>query len=124
MDAARRMWPVSYRLVPAVLRRAVQIGFAGSRQLFEPQSLRAAEAGRLEARVTEYLAGQLPTLPEDLGLEDQHLLCGISQLAIGADTALSRASMTRTDAWVYPSPPVRHGRPPRDGTLSLPSHSV
>lgn len=66
----------------------MQIGFAGSRQLFEPQSLRAAEAGRLEARVTEYLAGRLATLPEDLGLEDQHLLCGISQLAIGADTAL------------------------------------
>jgi len=74
---------------------AVQIGFAGSRQLLDPQLLPAAEAARQEAEVADYLARRLASLPQDLELGEHHFFCAISQIGIGADTAFTRACQER-----------------------------
>lgn len=60
----------------------VQLGFAGSRELFDPATNDA---------IREYLIRRLRKLPGELGLTGQHFLCGISQAAIGADTLFIEA---------------------------------
>lgn len=72
----------------------VQVGFAGSRRLFDLPP--AAEASRetLHRQVEEELIRHLRGLPERLQLGPQYSLCGISQIAIGADMLFTRACQT------------------------------
>lgn len=69
----------------------VQIGFAGSRSLFASQDHPDLDADAFDAAVLDHLTERLSQLPRELGLSDQHFLCGISQVAIGADTVFTRA---------------------------------
>jgi hypothetical protein len=69
----------------------VQLGFAGSRTLFD-------ERAHPQVRVEDFadallidLKKRLRDLPSQLGLSDRHFLCGLSQLAVGADTIFTRA---------------------------------
>ena len=68
----------------------VQVGFAGSRHLIDPEEhpeIRADEFNRaVEARLETELRGLLAAL----GLGEGYFLCGISQVAIGADTMFAR----------------------------------
>jgi len=58
----------------------VQVGFAGTRRL---------PAG-LEEQIQVQVAEQIEGLCKSLNLKPRHFLCGISQLAIGADTVFTR----------------------------------
>ncbi len=69
----------------------VQVGFAGSRLLFETASLAQPEIAVLEAELGAQLTARLRQLPALLGLSDRHFVCGVSQVAIGADTLFSQA---------------------------------
>ena len=64
----------------------VQLGFAGSRHWIECGLLSAD----MEVKLAELLRAVIRSLPEILKLEPHHFLCGISQLAIGADTLFTR----------------------------------
>jgi hypothetical protein len=75
------------RALPCV----IQLGFAGSRQLFEPAPPDPATADNWHQAVLDYLTDCLRKLPEKLGLRPDHFLCGISQIAIGADTVFTEA---------------------------------
>ena len=77
--------------VPLVVPLVVQVGFAGSRQLFDSAGLGAGEVATLEADLAAQLTERLARLPALLGLTEHHLLCGLSQVAIGADTLFSRS---------------------------------
>jgi hypothetical protein len=68
----------------------VQVGFAGSRQLFERENSRV-NPRQFEEAVTAQLTKFLEKLPAELGLSERHFLCGISQAAIGGDVAFTRA---------------------------------
>lgn len=65
---------------------AVQVGFSGSRRLFEVDDDRAP----LEA-LRARLSARLVALHDELGLSPQHFLVGVSQLAIGGDTVFAEA---------------------------------
>ena len=69
----------------------VQVGFAGSRQLFDSAGLGPAEVAALEADLGAQLIERLGRLPVLLGLSEKHFLCGLSQVAIGGDTLFSQA---------------------------------
>lgn len=69
----------------------VQVGFAGSRELFDGAGLGAAEAQALEADIGRQLTQRLRALPALLGLHERHFLCGVSQVAVGGDTLFSQA---------------------------------
>lgn len=69
----------------------VQVGFAGSRRLFDTASLAQPEIAALEAKLGAQLTARLRQLPALLGLSERHFVCGVSQVAIGADALFSRA---------------------------------
>lgn len=69
----------------------LHVGFAGSRLLFGPQRVPPAQAAEWEAALGHTLSQRLAALPALLGLSPAPRLCGVSQLAIGADTLFSRA---------------------------------
>jgi hypothetical protein len=69
---------------------AVQVGFAGSRQLFERDNPRVQPRDFEEAVVAQ-LVECLSRLPAELGLSSNHFLCGISQAAVGGDVAFLEA---------------------------------
>lgn len=69
----------------------VQLGFSGSRQLYDPAHHPEVDAGDFHAAVHDYLRQRLASLPATLGLSPRHFLCSISQAAIGADTLFTRA---------------------------------
>jgi hypothetical protein len=77
---------------------AVQVGFAGSRSLFDPAGAEGDPLA-MRAAVLEQMQTLLHGLPHELGLSDQHFLVGVSSLAIGADvlftTALSRLAWSQ-----------------------------
>ena len=77
--------------VPLVVPLVVQVGFAGSRQLFDSAGLGDGEVATLEADLAAQLTERLARLPALLGLTEHHLLCGLSQVAIGADTLFSQS---------------------------------
>lgn len=77
--------------LPPTLPIVVQIGFAGSRMLLGPQRLPPDMAIAYESELLDALVERLATLPARLGLSPHHLLCGVSQVAIGADTLFTRA---------------------------------
>lgn len=69
----------------------VQVGFGGSRMLFDPALHPGIDAERFESDAVHALAERLLRLRAELNLTDRHFLCGISQIAIGADTVFTRA---------------------------------
>src|ERR1041385_12526 len=76
---------------PPVLPCVVQVGFAGSRDLLGAAKESIGPPHLLLAEVEQYLVKTLSTLPVKLNLKTHHFLCGISQIAIGADTLFTRA---------------------------------
>jgi hypothetical protein len=69
----------------------VQVGFAGKRQLFDPPPENPDVERQWLDTVKQYLVEQLQELPSRLNLSDHHFLCGISQIACGADVLFARA---------------------------------
>ncbi len=69
----------------------VQLGFAGSRRLFDLPLDQSNSESALHDQVQAYLLEKLLSLPLELQLSDNHFLCCISQVAIGADMLLTRA---------------------------------
>ena len=68
----------------------MQVGFSGSRSLYEA-SIPAPRCAELDRQIVQQLRNVLQSLPERLGLSPAHFLCGISQLAIGADMLFAAA---------------------------------
>ena len=75
------------RVLPCV----VQLGFAGSRRLFDLPDGSQELLESLLRQVQEFLIVRLRSLPKELGLSENQFLCAISQIAIGADTLFTRA---------------------------------
>ncbi|MGO9199275.1 MAG: hypothetical protein ACLQM8_01895 [Limisphaerales bacterium] len=75
------------RALPCV----VQVGFAGSRQLFDLPAGSVGQRAEIDRQLEDHLVQTLASLSGSLGLQDHHFLCGISQIAIGADTIFTRA---------------------------------
>ncbi|MCP5518828.1 MAG: hypothetical protein H7A45_16415 [Verrucomicrobiales bacterium] len=70
----------------------VQVGFAGSRDLFPPTLPDGFDPAVWEARIEARLIEELEGLREWLRLpEARYFFCGISQIATGGDTIFSRA---------------------------------
>jgi hypothetical protein len=65
----------------------VKLGFAGSRRLLEQAPGNSTEL----AQIQKYLVEQLEGLPKAHHLSKAHFLCGLSQIAVGADTLFTRA---------------------------------
>ncbi|MEO6786320.1 MAG: hypothetical protein ABI318_09330 [Chthoniobacteraceae bacterium] len=80
-------------IVPPNMPLVVQFGFAGSRELLKKGEHPGVDQSDFYARVEEHLCGVLRELPRALGLSEKHFLCGVSQIAIGADTIFTRACM-------------------------------
>lgn len=76
-----------------VLPCVVQLGFAGSRRLFQVPS-DSPESAAFHQEVQKHLEQLLANLRSELTLGEHHFLCGISQIAIGADTVFTRACRT------------------------------
>jgi hypothetical protein len=70
---------------------AVQVAFSGSRFLLDEKAHPSVDAAAFYAHIQQYLTERLRGLPQELGLDARHFLCGLSQLAVGADTLFSRA---------------------------------
>ena len=69
----------------------VPLGFAGSRHLLPAKAdLTAAQRASFFSAVEAHLTEVIQHLPVQLGMSDQHVLCGISQIAIGADAIFTR----------------------------------
>lgn len=73
----------------------VQVGFAGSRRLLEPTDDPALDSARFHAGLERWLAARLDALRADLGLGAHHFLCGVAQVASGADQVFARACRDR-----------------------------
>jgi hypothetical protein len=69
----------------------VQLGFAGSRHLFNSQAHPDVDAERFHSAVEVFLTDRLKRRQAELGLKPWQFLCGISSAAIGGDTVFSRA---------------------------------
>jgi hypothetical protein len=100
----------------------IQVGFAGSRHLFD-DSLERTDIQALERELETQLTDRLQSLKDELGLGPNYHFCGISQVAIGADLIFSRACRAldmpqrvflpqHEDAYRE----RRYSRFPRDGT--------
>ena len=77
--------------VPPNIPLVVQIGFAGSRRLLDAAAHPGVDVRKFHSAVEEHMRGVLRELPRVLGLSPKHFLCGVSQIAIGADTVFTRA---------------------------------
>src|SRR5688572_4565999 len=69
----------------------VQVGFAGSRALFDERTHPQVRVDDFSDAMLVDLKERLRALPSQLGLSERHFICGLSQLAIGADTIFTRA---------------------------------
>ncbi|MEM7457449.1 MAG: hypothetical protein AAF456_24160, partial [Planctomycetota bacterium] len=74
---------------PTAIPLILQIGFSGSRQLFAGD-ISDSERDRLFAEVESRLAKTIKSIPDSLGVSEP-MLCGIAQIAIGADTLFANA---------------------------------
>lgn len=68
----------------------VRVGFVGSRVLLDPADKVTVSVAAARDQIEEQLLARLKGLPIELGLSN-HFLCGVSQIAIGADTVFARA---------------------------------
>jgi SMODS and SLOG-associating 2TM effector domain 1 len=80
----------------------VQVGFAGSRQLFDPLPPDSKTAQQWETQVQQYVETVLQRLRKDLNLKDHHFFCGISQIACGADFVFTRACHAQNSPNEFP----------------------
>jgi hypothetical protein len=71
--------------------RVVHVGFAGSRYLHDDPVADPASAAEWDGRIGVLLKERLQSIPAELKLSSGCVLCGISQLAIGADTLFTLA---------------------------------
>lgn len=71
----------------------VQLGFAGSRYLVDKTAHPDLDEAEFHAQVLEHLVSMMQEMPRTLGLSERHFFCGVSQIAIGADTIFTRACM-------------------------------
>ena len=69
----------------------VQLGFAGSRQLYDPQAYPDIDEAAFHVATCQLLTERLALLPKELGVAAPYFFCGLSQLAIGADTLFTQA---------------------------------
>jgi hypothetical protein len=69
----------------------VQLSFAGSRKLLDTEKHPNVDVAEFESKVQAKLTQRIEALRGELGLKDRHFFCGISQVAIGADTVFTRA---------------------------------
>jgi hypothetical protein len=69
----------------------LHLSFAGSRLLVKPNAAPNQAIRESDDAIQQYLTARLHKLPGDLGLTERHFICGFSQLAVGADTAFTRA---------------------------------
>lgn len=69
----------------------LHIGFAGSRWLFAPHRLEPDRTRELEAALLPALIERLAELPRRFALAPSRPVCGLSQVAIGADTLFTLA---------------------------------
>ncbi len=76
--------------LPGRLPLVVQLGFSGSRFLYGDEVSAEQQAG-FDQQLTEELRKEFIALRTKLGLNENHFLCGISQMAIGADMLFARA---------------------------------
>jgi len=77
-------------IIPAI-PLVVQLGFAGSRKLFDAAVQKVSDPQAFEDQVCEQLVVLISRLPAELGLSARHFFCGISQIAVGGDTVFTRA---------------------------------
>jgi hypothetical protein len=82
---------MSEKTIKTGLPLVVQLGFAGSRNLFKQKDHPQVDALAFEKAVQHHLSNRLARLLPQLGLGERHFFCGLSQLAIGADTIFTRA---------------------------------
>ncbi len=75
------------RKLPCVM----QLGFAGSRRMVEAAASDERVRKVLLDQIEQYLTRRLGEIPGELKLGDHHFVCGISQIAIGADMLFTRA---------------------------------
>ena len=73
----------------------VQVGFAGARRLCDEEFTDPNAERSWHDAVEQHLAESLDALAKELRLSPHHFLCGISQIACGADTLFTRACRTR-----------------------------
>lgn len=69
----------------------VHVGFAGKRFFYDAKKHPEIDEARFFQEVEWQLADMLRGLRAELGLSKMHFFCGISQVAIGADTVFTRA---------------------------------
>jgi uncharacterized membrane protein YqjE len=72
----------------------VQLAFAGSRTLFDAAKNPEIREETFHDAVHQALVERLQRLASELGLGGSHFFCGLSQLAIGADTIFTRSLQT------------------------------
>jgi len=72
------------------LPSVVQLGFSGSRELFDGVIIDSPTAAKLCDEVEVWLERRIVKIREELQLEDNQFFVGISQLACGADTVFSK----------------------------------
>lgn len=84
----------------------VTIGFAGSRRLFDAEGLSADQKAEATKEIERRLGDEIDRLRDALSLQPHHFLCGLSQIAIGADTLFARVCAERRIAGriVLPQP--------------------
>jgi hypothetical protein len=69
----------------------VQLGFAGSRQLLDVENGGTpADPADFETKIQQWMGPRLKQLHADLGLQPRHFFCGVSAIAVGADTVFAR----------------------------------
>lgn len=69
----------------------VQLGFAGSRFLFDVKKHPTVDMVKFHDAVRQHLVARLKAMHTELGLGERRFFCGLSQLAIGADTIFTQA---------------------------------
>ena len=75
---------------------AVQVGFSGSRNLLSADStLTPEQRETFHQAIQQTLTRHLADLPQTLRLQPHHFLCGIAQIAIGADMLFTRSCAAR-----------------------------
>jgi len=80
----------------------VTVGFSGPRRWFDTSLHPTIDPADFSARIENWLMEKLRQLPKELGLTDHHHLCGLSQIAIGADMAFTRACRTLDmPQWIF-----------------------
>ena len=79
-----------------MLPTAITLGFSGPRKWFDPTDYPSIDEKAFARDVENWLVDCLRRIPTELHLGPQHFICAISQIAIGADMAFTRACQRLT----------------------------